>query len=173
MDKIYQKCFKAGMLVILWLCSLNSEYIPLNGNLFPENPKFTVLSSNLSQFSFELEIPGFFVEDTVIEGETYQIIELLSSQGSTEEVGKPNLPIINRLVGILPQSGISATFQILEDTVLDNYLIFPTQPPVVESLPPLPFTKDEIFYTKDTLYPPNRVVTGAPGILKDFRVQLL
>jgi len=48
----------------------------------------------------------------------------------TTEIGKPKLPIINRLVAIPPTAGVKVTVLHKNETVIKDVHILPAQPPL-------------------------------------------
>ncbi len=135
----------------------------------PQNVKINIISSTLSEFIFEVEINNFLIKDTFAENSVYQVIRIFPEEGYTGEIGKPELPMITRLIAIPPQSGVFIDFEIIDQGIFEDILVFPNQIGIFgDSV--YSFKIDSSFYAQNVWYPAERVKVGVPGILKDFRV---
>jgi hypothetical protein len=102
--------------------------------------------------------------------------------GWTDEIGKPRLPVIRRLVKI-PQGSQSAleldALEVQNTPLTDltaRHMLFPVQRPV-EKLPGAfertPFEMDEAFYARDEFYPAQTVTTKGPFHIRGHALLLV
>ncbi len=93
------------LFIIIFLQSISfaSEWIDVEND---ELAGITVIASNDSHTVIKICIDSMFVEDTIVDGTTYQILTIPQS-GHPSEVGKPELPLVARLVGIPDSTDIT------------------------------------------------------------------
>ena len=136
-------CSGIATLAVMWLCAATSAaaiWVPLNGiQAQEEAPQFRVIRSDFDAVILKMSLAGFARETAVASGGDFDRI-LLDGEGFTTEVGKPQLPVIRRLVEI--PYGAHAELMIGQ-TVLRrgslaefgiHHRIFPVQPPI-EKIP--------------------------------------
>jgi len=137
----------------------------------PGLPVVQLVEQNTGQLILDVEIPGFWVTNYIENGKVFQKLQM-TAYSTTEEVGKPELPMIHKLIGI--PSGMKARISILEysSTVLENYLVYPFQTPTkdIPGAQSDKFVIDEGFYKQDRQFPAQIVDLGQPGIWRDVRV---
>ncbi len=133
-------------------------------------PSIEVLSSDFTQTTIKITIPGMWVKDTVVNSTTYQILTLPETPSHTGLICKPLLPSINKLVGIPPRSAVSVDTLNTTSLTFSDYLIFPYQGPLAESEKPGPFVIDTLAYSSDSFYPETATWVGSPAILRDLRI---
>ncbi len=134
------------------------------------SPSIEVFTSDLSQTTIKITIPGMWVKDTVVNATTYQILTLPGTPSHTGLIGKPLLPTINKLVGIPPRSAVSVDTLKTISVNLSDYLVFPYQGPLVGSEKPGPFVIDTLAYSSDSFYPETATWVDSPAILRDLRI---
>jgi hypothetical protein len=134
-----------------------------------EPPQLTVLESSFAGTTINLKTHGAWVK-AVTEGKTTYLDIEVPSASYTTEVGKPKLPIINRLVAIPPTAGVKVTVLHKNETVIKDVHILPAQPPDPEAEPGKEFQIDTEFYVLDTLYPDEHSKVGAPAVMRDVRL---
>ncbi len=134
-----------------------------------------MLSAGPSGITVQLVLHGFYKEDTVVNGITYQRIRVPEVYGHTPDVGKPELPIIGKIFAMNPTSGVTPSIVTKEEVIFRGYRIFPTQPPETDSVDYVfpqekSFEMDTVIYQLDEFYPGKFVETGPPGIFTSIRV---
>ncbi|MEO0101177.1 MAG: C25 family peptidase propeptide domain-containing protein [candidate division WOR-3 bacterium] len=102
----------------------SARWISFDGSTSPTPPSINIISGDRNHIKYEIVLHGMLVEDTTIDGETYQILDL-PGEGTTSEVGKPRLPQINRMIALSPNSSITVILDSLEGLSLSNYNVFP------------------------------------------------
>lgn len=168
--------FQTFLIILsLFICStliampMPTEWVPLKDAATEKASDFIVIQHNPLQTDLRVEVPGLLLTTFEEAGETYQHISLPLA-GSTNEVGKADLPLISTLLAIPPTSDVRVELVSSQTTVIPNITAFPVQEPVIEGQFRTSFVKDADFYAKDTVYPKNIVSVGEPVIMRDFRV---
>ncbi|MEO0097383.1 MAG: C25 family cysteine peptidase [candidate division WOR-3 bacterium] len=120
-----------------------------------EPVKINLVSHTYQEAVLEISIPGIKTEDIEKGGVIYTKLYLLGEEGTTEEVGKPELPKISRVIGI-PDNG-KVEVEILESRyeTYENILVYPFQPPTTDEKENREFVIDRYFYNNATSYPEN------------------
>ncbi len=98
--------------------------------------------------------------------------QLLPYESYTSEIGKPQMPVIRKLIAIPPYSEIKVDVEKTDSRTYDGYTIYPFQRPESDSAGSPPFTIDSDFYSMDAVYPESNVKTET-GIMRDYSVALL
>lgn len=137
----------------------------------PSQPEVNIIEQNSSRIVLEINIPGMFVYNVEQEGKTFQRLELNPWQ-TTQDIGKPELPLINQTIGI--PSDRLCRVRILESSsvILENYLVYPFQTPTtdVSGGHEKEFVMDEAFYSGKTSSPEDNAYMTEPGIWRDVRI---
>ncbi len=169
---------KASLAVLLCLAAWPmgtpaAEWVSLGGDP-GTSPLIEVLESNNAQTIVEIAIPGMWVEEKVVAGNRYQILAVPEG-GVLTHIGKPQMPVMARFVGIPPDKDITVCILERDCVTLIGYNVYPAQPPpmdIVESEEP-PFAFDQEFYAQNRYYPAELATVGEPMIWRDYRVVLL
>lgn len=84
-----------GILVLVFVSPLRAGWISLTSNE-PADPTVTVLSASDNQTIMEIEIPGFWSDDTLISTDSmiYQILALPGHYAYMDYIGRPMLPTL-------------------------------------------------------------------------------
>ncbi len=147
------------------------EWVPLAAGAPERTPEFRVISSNLQRTIVELELSGFYVEPTTIDGQVFQRLELgMTGGASLREVGSPELPAVARLIQIPDDKEVHVRVLETEAVSLWGYAVYPAQPPLPENVSSLPFTIDAKRYSTNELYPTASFRVTEPMIMRDVRV---
>ena len=120
--------------IIAWiLCvvmPLVADWISFDGTPIPTPPTISIQQNDAQAVILNIKVHGIMVIDTMVDGITYQRIEI-PDETRTSDIGKAELPIINRIIQIQPMPGVTLCDTTIKDTLLDNYNIFPRQPGAV------------------------------------------
>ena len=157
---------------IFFLVSL----IPMMGaiNIININTKETDFLLNKSDYSgvdFHVNIGDFTTSTINDNGKTYDRISI-DNCGYTSDYGKVELPIINYYVAIPQGSDINLNYYTETPTFLNNYNIYPAQPPKPETegfIDP-PFTINESFYAQNDFYPQEIVEITSLSVMRGCRI---
>ncbi len=146
------------------------NWVPISSDT-PQNPVVTVIEQNTNNVIIDVEIPGMYVTPVEVNGTIYQRIELYSWQ-TTKDIGKPELPMINEIIGMPSGKKIKASIMSLATTLLEDYNIFPFQTPSkdVAGGQSDEFVIDKAFYKQSTSYPASNVSVDKPGIWRDVKI---
>ena len=137
----------------------------------PQLPVVQIEQQDASKLVLDISVPGMFVTNVTEEGTNFQLIEL-SELNTQQEVGMPQLPMINEVIGIPVEK--LARFNIIEMTSikLSDYTIYPFQTPSVDVQggKSEQFVINNEFYNSDKSFPSENVVLAKPGIWRDVKV---
>jgi hypothetical protein len=129
----------------------------------PSPAKFNKIISNESKLSLNAQIDGFKCE---IQKEKEGVFQKLSipDAGFMEDIGKPNVPVIRRLIAVPEGKTIEAELVDTAFTFLTGYDIYPAQKPVIEqdSLLRTPFIIDRAAYQSNQFYPDKYISVSKP-----------
>jgi len=142
------------------------------GSSVPVAPVVQVSYSDNSELLMEISIPGMFVENITADGKTWQRISILENQ-TTHEVGFPELPTINKILGIPDNQKISYVVESMETQKFTGYNVYPFQTPSkdVKGGKPDKFVINNEFYASSrSVYPANNVTIDQPGIWRDVKI---
>jgi hypothetical protein len=158
-------------LLLLPVRALCSGWIALNPADAPYTaPRVTVVSDDPSGTTLRIDIPGFAVGSLTGNGVTYQTVDLLT-EASTTEPGRPEVPIVPRLLAVPDNGGV--TVEVIESGVaqkFDGFLLPPARAPWIEGKPEPPYIPSAEAYASGAAYPAEGANVGRPVVFRDFRV---
>jgi len=137
----------------------------------PEQAAISILQSDRAGLTFEVTVPGMFSEELTENEMTFQRISLIDGM-TNKNIGRPELPMLNEIIGLPDNMVISYTISEIETTKLTGYNIYPFQTPTTDN----PgghdheFVMDEAFYSKVGSYPAENVLVDQPNIWRDVIV---
>ncbi|MCD4788794.1 MAG: hypothetical protein K8R37_02245, partial [Bacteroidales bacterium] len=137
----------------------------------PELPQVVIEEQNDTKIILNISIPGMYVSDYEEEGQSFQRLELLENE-TTMDVGMPELPMLNEIIGIPGNKKIKVSILEQETVMLEDYLVYPFQTPAkdVKGGNPDKFVIDEIFYSQSKSYPETNILLDEPGIWRDVKI---
>ncbi|MBW2005261.1 MAG: hypothetical protein JRI72_11780 [Deltaproteobacteria bacterium] len=153
---------------IIWA----ETWINLDGTPALKEPTIEVTENNQNNVKLNLKIHGFLKTDTIIENETFHCV-VLPQEFSEDSIGFPMVPQIKGLIQIPSSSGISVNYEIISDTILDNYYLIPYQQPSYRTDTVPIFLKNLDLYNSDLWYPNQIISVSNPAILADIRIVTL
>lgn len=133
-----------------------------------------LVSATTEEVVLDIRIVDFARSEITAGGTLYQRVGLART-ATTQEIGKPELPVIGRFVAIPPGASVSVEVIAAKPTLYPDYLVYPVQKPPTdqdESENP-PFVIDTSFYARDTMYPAERAIVDAPQTMRDLTVVTL
>ncbi len=147
-------------------------------NADPANPTDTVgvsVPTDTSQeVVIEYSVPGMNTSEAPEEGQIYDILNIAGC-GYTNEIGKPQLPVISRYVAV--PSGATVSSQIIDSAFRDitGYKVYPVQEPLpdIDDAPVPPFTMDTAFYQTGGFYPSEIIRIEGPVIIRGVSTVIL
>jgi PKD repeat protein len=146
------------------------EWISLDGSTEPVQPEVTVIVSNDSRTVIEYNLSGFTRESMNHDGHEYQSLRL-PGHFTTLDVGKPQLPVINKLIAVPAGARLSVSVAQANAILLDGYNVYPFQTPLKETETPQRFDMDEAFYhMQSNPYPGDIAVAGTRGQWRHLNV---
>ncbi|MCK5051447.1 MAG: T9SS type A sorting domain-containing protein [Candidatus Cloacimonetes bacterium] len=152
--------------LIFLVLSLSAAWVEVENNvqLFNHN------SLSRSQTSIQFELDGYDLE-TIIENEEVFSKISYENEGRFIEEGKPNLPRFTRLIAIPDVGEVSFNITSIDEQVIPNTKIYPSQPLSSKSNPYRgEFVIDEDFYNGSQSFPQSQVEIGEPVIMRDYRI---
>ncbi len=118
-----------------------------------------------------VNLPGIMTYGERVEQATYKRL-LISGAGFMTQVGKPELPVLRRLVKI--PLGATARLQGAtgESMVVTDYDVFPAQEPWAEHVKAAKpaFRRDTTLYSRNAFYPGELAKLGHPAIIRGVQV---
>jgi len=148
-----------------------AEWVALDSSE-PAAPQVTLVSHDGGATVIELALDGFHVEEVAAEGTVYHRLSL-GDDAALRTVGRPQLPVVARLVGIPDHTGYTVSAEIIDHVTLTGYTVWPAQQPLKDGEPASPFTVDRAAYGLNTAWPASAAVAGDPQIWRDVRLTRL
>lgn len=164
--------FSIGFLAVLFCFSTAGAEWVSTGAPTPVTPEVELISHSPSATVMEVTVPGFYAEETMEAGIIFHRIHF-GDNAALRLVGKPELPVITRLVGIPDHSDLRVMVEVLETQTLSGFHVWPAQELTKDGQEPPDFTIDEAFYASQTIYPDEAAVVDQPQIWRDVRLTRL
>ncbi|MEW6686838.1 MAG: C25 family cysteine peptidase [Candidatus Edwardsbacteria bacterium] len=130
----------------------------------------SVISSDQSKTVIVFNIPGMWVNTKAVGTNTYHVLTIPGCEGSTIEIGKPQIPAFRKLIAIPPQANATVAVTNLAEISFSGYKVWPFQTPETDSGPVPPFTINSAFYGTNVFYPEINAEISLPAIWRDMRV---
>ncbi|MEE8577643.1 MAG: C25 family cysteine peptidase, partial [candidate division Zixibacteria bacterium] len=146
-----------------------ANWISLNGSTSPQKPTAVVLSSNANETIVKITSAGFWSENVLEDGVTYQALQFPGYAG-TLDIGKANMPVVSELIGIPGSAKVSVSIVDRKEVTLPGYNVYPFQTPLRETEKRVSFDIDKAFYSQNALFPEQQASVGEPAIWRDLRV---
>ncbi len=108
----------------------------------------------------EVRAKDFTVEEVKVEDETYTLLSLPGEEGTTQEIGRPQLPKIARSLGIPDNAEVKVEILERHFRTYENILLYPYQPPTTDAKTLADFVIDRDFYNKAISYPENNALVA-------------
>lgn len=137
--------------------------------------KVYVKDETTSGMLLNFDIPGIYVYNVVKNDTTYQRISI-PGHGTNTELGKPELPVIGRVIEIPYDIDVSLSIYKSEYITLKDYTVFPFQIPEIDpSESDSMFIKDYNQYAINAFYPNQLAMITSEdiGIIRGHRVAFL
>ncbi|MDD5094244.1 MAG: C25 family cysteine peptidase [Dehalococcoidia bacterium] len=136
------------------------------------SPTVGVSKADSTGITIDIDIEGLEQEAIEIDGRTFELLSIPEYQ-NTEEVGKPQLPVVRKTIGIPDGATVQATVADASYSSYSGYMVYPAQKPLKDDEQPGEFALDEAFYSQDAFYPAEMVQVEEPAIWRDVTVVLL
>ena len=120
------------------------------------------------------DIPEFESETVMIDGEAFTTARI-PGESHTSEIGRPELPMINRVIGIPDLGAVRLRVVSAEFTETQGLRIYPMQPWAQENQENhnRPFTQNQEFYRTSDWYPSQIAQISEPAVMRDVRVAVV
>jgi PKD repeat protein len=147
------------------------HWVSFNGQAQGKPDIRVIEKSGTKSMTLEINIPGMYVEDVQQEGKTFQRLEIMEMQ-STKEIGRAELPMISKIVGLPGNTIARLTILEQEESTLENYLVYPFQTPTkdIKKAKKAGFDYDKAFYASTGSFPGNNLYVEKPQEWRDVRV---
>jgi len=118
-----------------------------------------------------IKLPGILTYGEKVEQMTYKRLTI-SGAGFMTEVGKPELPVLRRLVKIPLAATATVERATGESILVTDYNVFPAQEPWAEHVKAEKpkFQKDAALYAANAFYPREIAKLGRPAIIRGIQV---
>ena len=137
--------------------------------------KVNVLESNQTCSILDIYIYKLCNEKKQVDMVDYDVLTL-PDYAYTDEIGKPQLPVIREVLAIPVGSSVNAKILEYNSSTYKNFKIYPVQPPQPDdvnessSKDATSFAIDREFYTQNAFYPSDTVKIGTPGTWRDLAI---
>lgn len=148
-----------------------SEWLPLNPGGDSQRPQFRMLDHFAGGDRFEMTLPGVELTSAILDGKRWDRVEIYGG-GFEQEIGKPEVPHVTRLVAIPASSGVRVQAIALEERVIPNVELMPAQGIAPDEGPEAGCLRhwDAVCFSSDCLYPEKLALLGEPALMRDLRV---
>jgi hypothetical protein len=163
-----EKCNDAGRLIFSSFLIL-SVGMAMAANFEISHPDFRIESSSENKVSIEVHFPELVVADTLVEGVSYQLVEM-DGMGYLTVVGLPRLPQTTRLIGVGSSGSYKIATSVIRYKEYQDVTAFPAQPKLTRHDEENKFVIDQQFYKTDRWFPENICSPDDPSILREIRV---
>ncbi|MCX6640915.1 MAG: C25 family cysteine peptidase [bacterium] len=164
--------FRISLLgVLLCFATAGAEWIATDSAI-PSTPTVALVSHTPSATVLDITVPGFYSEEVREAGTLYQQLSF-GDFAMTQEVGKPQLPIVTKLIGIPDRSDLRVSVEVLATKTLTGFHVWPAQEPLKDGEAAPPFVINSNFYTQNVNYPGESAVVDLPQIWRDVRLTRL
>ncbi|MCF7911311.1 MAG: hypothetical protein K9M99_02185 [Candidatus Cloacimonetes bacterium] len=155
------------ILIVLMIWSLQAEWISLQNS---DSNTFNCENSDRNNTELSFQLNGYEIETITKAGEKYLQISH-PGEGDLLQIGKPDLPVFTTLVAISGTGTPQLCYQVLNNSILSDVMIFPRQELRLESEPARDeFKRDEQYYTSGSIFPEASAFLGEPAIMRDIRL---
>ncbi|KPA13773.1 hypothetical protein MHK_006017 [Candidatus Magnetomorum sp. HK-1] len=168
-------------LTILWMLLIipklsYASWIPFQSGDNSNSPtpaQIEIVSDNSTEMVIDIDISGMTSKTVQHDGQDWQQLEIPGC-GYTQDVGKAQLPVLGRYIALPENAQISVDLMSSEEITLNDYHIFPVQPPQRESTTKnSSFEYDPDFYYSPSFYPRNLFRIEGPYIIRGLRFRIL
>ena len=139
-----------------------------------QGPRAYMKEQTTTGVMLNFDVPGMLVHEVNVEGITFHRLSI-PGQAALSDVGKPELPIIGRLIEVPRNVDFKVEIVKAESIPLDCYNVYPAQERVDSERAVEVFTIDEVAYRTDAIYPAELAVFTPRdvGIMRGHRVVFL
>ncbi|MEO0225810.1 MAG: C25 family cysteine peptidase, partial [candidate division WOR-3 bacterium] len=161
---------KVLLAVVVCVALSFASWVTLTGP-YESKSDVSVITSNSQKTIIELSLPGVLIENIEVNGRIYNNLSLpVENGGILTEIGKPQIPILCRLVGIPPDCDVKLRITKVEYKTITDINLIPLQPPLPENLETQDFVIDQVCYQTNQFYPDNWAKLEEPAVIRDYRV---
>lgn len=166
------KYVKLILTLLIGFGMVHAKYVPFGPG--EGNPGVKVLSSSTNGIDLNVIVPGVEILTEKLEKGKFAVLKL-GDYGFTTELGKPQIPVITKLIEVPIGARVEAkVISYKEGSMFITSRVKPVQPPVPKvPNPQVQFTMDNQFYSTDTFYPNKIVEVHNAGIIRGHRLVLL
>ena len=160
------------LLIVLFSVNVNSQWISFDKNTQnePKKPEITLLGSDEINTVIKTELYGFNLKNTDVNGKSYQSLDLMG-EASINEAGKPDLPLITKVIAVPNDASISVeVINVGEVKIYKDINMLPARKSWYEGDPETEFIEDEATYLSNSKYPDEQVSIDIPSVFRDFRI---
>ena len=172
MDNAKAGIILGAILIFAGLSYAEVTWVTFPGGVGEEPPAFNVLESDANHTVVEVNTPGMWVEYVTVETVNFQRLIIPEYEYIyVGAEGRPEIPAVAEFVAVPGDKNV--TFNIIEtqQTIMDDYWIYPLQPDFEPAEGTPDFTIDEDFYANyEGFYTEERLTIEEPAIWRDLRV---
>jgi len=159
------------LLITISFAYSQKSWVSFNGTQQAEQATMTIQQSDRAGLTVEINVPGMYLQEMTQEDMVFQHISLTDGH-STKAVGRPELPMLNEVIGIPGNQKVNYTIIEMETTKLSGYNIYPFQTPTTDNPGghDKAFEIDKAFYQKDGVFPAENVLLDQAQIWRDIKL---
>ncbi len=132
-----------------------------------------VSRTELSGTDFIIQVPGFETSIREQNGQTFTQLQIPGA-GVLADPGKPFLPVLRERIAVPQDGAVSLAVEILEETVLTDYNVWPAQPQYDRDDVIRPsFQLDAVLYHTDAFYPEQSGRIVGESWVRDLRTVMV
>ncbi len=143
-----------------------------DSNINAHDIEIEVLTSNVNQYVFNVTINGFYKNDIIIGDTTYSRLYIKEHE-ALDEIGHPELPVVNQLLGIPKGTYGKVTVSNITWKDFNGFTVYPFQRNLLESETENEFSKNADVYNSTSYYPSTTYSFGAVHDWGGIKIQNL
>lgn len=150
---------------------MNAEWVPLNkAKAANTPPKVTLISDDNNSTIIKFELSGFNLKEFTSGNKTFQAIDLLSEELTTDP-GNPELPYLAEVLAIPDNAGISVdVIEMGQIQTFHDINLPPARPSWIEGELEPAYVENRDAYRSEHIYPGELAKIEPPAIFRDFRI---
>lgn len=167
------KCRLFLLLTMCTVCLHAQTWISLtDSNVNARDVEIEILTSNVNQYVFNVTINGFYKNDIII-GDTAYSKLYINKHETLGEIGCPELPVVNQLLGIPKGTYGKVTVSNITWKNFNGYTVYPFQRDLFESETAIEFSKNTDVYGSTSHFPTEAYSFGSISDWGGIKIQNL
>ncbi len=171
---MFWRIFKVVFIVALLLGMAFPGQADFSAEGRAQEPEIRIISSSPERIVIEMSVPDYQIEQVMIDNHVYDRV-VVPGYSQSDEVGKPQVPVLGTLLGIPPMGEFSLEILSVESKMLKgSYELVPAPRPVLAedefAAGEWQYTKDQTAYLTDQVHPNIAARVGDEAWMRDQRL---